>query len=75
VKMFYGYGEEKFCKEIGRRIEADGEEEGIERRLEVVEIIKEGIGGKGGRKGGHAAKRILEGIRIGVKDEVCGFED
>ena len=60
VKIFYRYGEEKFSKQIARRIEAHREQQPIETTLELVDIIKEGIPAKARRKGGHPAKRIFK---------------
>lgn len=75
VKIFYRYGEEKFSKQIARRIEAHREQQPIETTLELVDIIKEGIPAKARRKGGHPAKRIFQAIRIAVNDELSAFED
>lgn len=50
VKIFYRYGEEKFSKQIARRIEAHREHQPIETTLELVDIIKEGIPAKARRK-------------------------
>ena len=75
VKIFYRYGEEKFSKQIARRIEANREKQPIETTLELVEVIKEGIPAKARRKGGHPAKRVFQAIRITVNDELSAFED
>ena len=40
VKIFYRYGEEKFSKQIARRIEAHREQQPIETTLELVELLK-----------------------------------
>ncbi len=50
VKIFYRYGEEKFSKQIARRIEAHREQQPITTTLELVDIIKEGIPAKARRK-------------------------
>ena len=75
VKIFYRYGEEKFSKQIARRIEAHREQQSIETTLELVDVIKEGIPAKARRKGGHPAKRVFQAIRIAVNDELSAFED
>lgn len=75
VKIFYRYGEEKFSKQIARRIETHREHQPIETTLELVDIIKEGIPAKARRKGGHPAKRVFQAIRIAVNDELSAFED
>lgn len=75
VKSFFRYGEEKFSKQIARNIERKREEKPIETTLELVEIIKEAIPAPARRKGGHAAKRIFQAIRIAVNDELNVFEE
>lgn len=75
VRVFFRYGEEKFSKQIARRIEAHREQQPIETTLELVDVIKEGIPAKARRKGGHPAKRVFQAIRIAVNDELSAFED
>ncbi|WP_203362220.1 16S rRNA (cytosine(1402)-N(4))-methyltransferase RsmH [Bacillus sp. REN10] len=74
VKIFFQYGEEKFSKQIARKIEAAREKHPIETTGELVELIKEGIPAAARRKGGHPAKRIFQAIRIAVNDELGVFE-
>lgn len=75
VRIFFRYGEEKFSKQIARRIEAHREQQPIETTLELVDVIKEGIPAKARRKGGHPAKRVFQAIRIAVNHELSAFED
>lgn len=75
VRIFFRYGEEKFSKQIARRIEAHREQQPIETTLELVDVIKEGIPAKARRKGGNPAKRVFQAIRIAVNDELSAFED
>ena len=75
VRIFFRYGEEKFSKQIARRIEAHREQQPIETTLELVDVMKEGIPAKARRKGGHPAKRVFQAIRIAVNDELSAFED
>lgn len=75
VRIFHRYGEEKFAKQIARRIEQNRSEKEIETTLELVDSIKEGIPAKARRKGGHPAKRVFQAIRIAVNDELAAFED
>lgn len=74
VKVFFKYGEEKFSKQIARKIEQARETKPIETTFELVELIKEGIPAPARRKGGHPAKRIFQAIRIAVNDELRVFE-
>ncbi len=74
VKIFFKYGEEKFSKQIARKIEAAREASPIETTGALVELIKEAIPAPARRKGGHPAKRIFQAIRIAVNDELGVFE-
>lgn len=74
VRIFFRYGEEKFSKQIARKIEARRELKPIETTFELVELIKEGIPAPARRKGGHPAKRIFQAVRIAVNDELAVFE-
>ncbi|PAQ12630.1 16S rRNA (cytosine(1402)-N(4))-methyltransferase [Bacillaceae bacterium SAOS 7] len=74
VRIFFQYGEEKFSKQIARKIEAAREKRPIETTGELVELIKEGIPAAARRKGGHPAKRVFQAIRIAVNDELGVFE-
>lgn len=75
VKIFFRYGEEKFSKQIARKIESKREQRPIETTFDLVDCIKEGIPAKARRKGGHPAKRVFQAIRIAVNDELSAFED
>ncbi|MBF7146195.1 16S rRNA (cytosine(1402)-N(4))-methyltransferase RsmH [Bacillus toyonensis] len=75
VRIFFQYGEEKFSKQIARKIEAYRENKVIETTGELVELIKEGIPAPARRTGGHPAKRVFQAIRIAVNDELKVFEE
>ena len=75
VRIFYKYGEEKFSKQIARKIEEARKKAPIETTGELVDIIKEGIPAPARRTGGHPAKRVFQAIRIAVNDELKVFEE
>lgn len=75
VRIFFRYGEEKFSKQIARKIEEARKISPIETTSELVELIKEGIPAPARRKGGHPAKRVFQAIRIAVNDELGAAED
>ncbi|WP_226037930.1 16S rRNA (cytosine(1402)-N(4))-methyltransferase RsmH [Aquibacillus saliphilus] len=75
VKIFFRYGEEKFSKQIARKIEAHRNISEISTTFELVEIIKEAIPAPARRTGGHPAKRVFQAIRIAVNDELNSFYD
>ncbi len=74
TRIFFQYGEEKFSKQIARKIEAAREKKPIETTFELVELIKDGIPAPARRTGGHPAKRVFQAIRIAVNDELKVFE-
>ncbi|MFD2443420.1 16S rRNA (cytosine(1402)-N(4))-methyltransferase RsmH [Bacillus sp. CGMCC 1.16607] len=74
VRIFFQYGEEKFSKQIARKIEAARAIKPIQTTGELVDLIKEGIPAPARRKGGHPAKRVFQAIRIAVNDELSVFE-
>ncbi|SER03737.1 16S rRNA (cytosine1402-N4)-methyltransferase [Gracilibacillus ureilyticus] len=75
VSIFFKYGEEKFSKQIARKIEAERIRKPIETTFQLVDIIKDAIPAPARRKGGHPAKRIFQAIRIAVNDELAAFYD
>ena len=75
VRIFFRYGEEKFSKQVARKIEQAREKAPIETTGQLVELIKEGIPAAARRKGGHPAKRIFQAVRIAVNDELGAAED
>jgi len=75
VRIFYRYGEEKFSKQIARKIEEARKKKPIQTTGELVELIKEGIPAAARRKGGHPAKRVFQAIRIAVNDELGATEE
>jgi len=75
LRIFSRYGEEKFSKQVARKIETRREVSPIETTLELVEVIKDAIPAAARRTGGHPAKRIFQAIRIAVNDELSVFEN
>ena len=75
VKILFQYGEEKFSKQIARKIEKQREIQPIETTFELVELIKDGIPAPARRTGGHPAKRTFQAIRIAVNDELNAVQE
>lgn len=75
VSIFFKYGEEKFSKQIARKIEEYRKTNTIETTFQLVDLIKDAIPAPARRKGGHPAKRIFQAIRIAVNDELQAFHD
>ncbi|HEU5139826.1 MAG TPA: 16S rRNA (cytosine(1402)-N(4))-methyltransferase RsmH [Bacillales bacterium] len=74
VSILFRYGEEKFSKQIARKIEERRKRQAIETTAELVDVVKEAIPAPARRKGGHPAKRTFQAIRIAVNDELGAFE-
>lgn len=75
VKILYRYGEERFAKQIARKIERHRESKPIKTTFELVDVIKEAIPAAARRHGGHPAKKTFQAIRIAVNDELGALED
>ncbi len=73
VKILHKYSEEKFAKNIARKIEQHRQVKPIETTFELVDIIKEAIPAAARRTGGHPAKRTFQALRIAVNDELNVF--
>ena len=74
VRILYRYGEERFAKQIARKIEQRRQREPIRTTFELVDVIKEAIPAAARRHGGHPAKKSFQAIRIAVNDELGALE-
>ena len=74
VKILFKYSDEKYAKQIARKIEKHRAVKPIETTFELVEIVKEAIPAAARRKGGHPAKRTFQALRIAVNDELNVFD-
>lgn len=70
VRIFFRYGEEKFSKQIARKIEKVRAEKPIETTFELVDVIKSCLPAKVLNSKGHPAKKIFQAIRIEVNNEL-----
>lgn len=75
VSIFFKYGEEKFSKQIARKIERHRGHQQIDTTHDLVELIKEAIPAPARRQGGHPARKIFQALRIAVNDELLAFQD
>ena len=65
VRIFFKYGEDKFSKQIARKIEQARQIKPIETTTELAELIKSG----------HPAKQTFQAIRIEVNDELGAADE
>ena len=69
AKIIYEYSEEKFSRNIAKKICEYRKTKKIETTKELTEIIEKAIPGFA-KKEGHPAKRTFQAIRIEVNDEI-----
>ncbi|HEL1119044.1 16S rRNA (cytosine(1402)-N(4))-methyltransferase RsmH [Streptococcus equi] len=70
VRIFFKYGEDKFSKQIARKIEQARAVKPISTTTELAALIKAAKPAKELKKKGHPAKQIFQAIRIEVNDEL-----
>ena len=70
AKIFYEYSEEKFARQIARKIVEKRKDKPIETTLELVDAIKAALPNKVLSKKGHPAKQCFQAIRIEVNHEL-----
>ena len=64
VRIFFKYGEDKFSKQIARKIEQARAVKPIETTTELAEIIKSAKPAKELKKKGHPAKQIFRRFEL-----------
>ena len=69
------YGEERFARNIARRIVSARAERAIQTTGELTEIIRAAIPAKAQKGGGHPAKRTFQAIRIELNRELEALQD
>ena len=70
--IFRKYGEERYAKQIARAIVR---QRPFERTGELVDVIKGAIPAPARFGDGHPAKRVFQGLRIAVNDELASLEE
>jgi 16S rRNA (cytosine1402-N4)-methyltransferase len=74
AQLFRGYGEERYSRQIARRIVRTRSKQPIETTNELVETIKSAVPAPARFGGGHPAKRVFQAIRIAVNDELGSLD-
>ena len=70
VRIFYEYGEEKFARQIAKKIVERRATKNIETTFDLVDIIKSALPAAVLRKSGHPAKQVFQALRIEVNHEL-----
>lgn len=73
-RILADYGEERFARNIAKKIAAARQQKSIETTGELVELVKLGIPAAARRTGPHPAKRTFQALRIAVNDELGAEE-
>ncbi|MBP2057811.1 16S rRNA (cytosine1402-N4)-methyltransferase [Lactobacillus colini] len=68
--LLYQYGDEKFSRQIARKIIDHRQKSPVETTFDLVDIIKEAIPAYARRNGGHPAKKSFQAIRVAVNREL-----
>ena len=74
-KIFREYGEEKFSKEIAKKVLEYRKKEKITRTSQLAEIAVDVYKKKGSREKIHPATRIFQALRIAVNNEIQILKD
>ena len=69
-KIIYIYGDEKFSREIARKIVEERNKKPIDTTFELVDVIKDALPKKELIKKGHPAKKTFQALRVYVNDEL-----
>lgn len=67
------YGEERYAKQIARKIEKMRVENPIETTFQLVDVIKHSLPAKELNKKGHPAKQTFQALRIEVNNELTSL--
>ena len=68
--VLYKFGDEKYSRQIARKIVERRQNRPIETTFELVEVIKEAIPAFARRTGGHPAKKTFQALRVAVNHEL-----
>jgi 16S rRNA (cytosine1402-N4)-methyltransferase len=74
TEIFRSYGEERYARQIAKRIVRERREHPFETTGELVETIKAAIPTPARFGEGHPARRVFQALRIAVNDELGALE-
>ncbi len=74
ARIFKGYGEERYARQIARRIVREREERPYETTLQLVDTVKAAIPTPARFGSGHPARRVFQALRIAVNNELDSLE-
>jgi 16S rRNA (cytosine1402-N4)-methyltransferase len=74
TEIFRSYGEERYARQIAKRIARERRQQPFETTGELVEAIKAAIPTPARFGEGHPARRVFQALRIAVNDELGALE-
>ena len=74
IEIIFRYGEERFARNIAKKIIEVRKNKEINTTFELVDIIKSAYSKKELNKKGHTAKQTFQALRIAVNDELHALE-
>jgi len=74
TEIFRSYGEERYARQIAKRIGRERRKQPFETTGELVEAIKAAIPTPARFGEGHPARRVFQALRIAVNDELGALE-
>ncbi|MGZ8740680.1 MAG: 16S rRNA (cytosine(1402)-N(4))-methyltransferase RsmH, partial [Gaiellaceae bacterium] len=74
TEIFRSYGEERYARQIAKRIGRERRKQPFETTGELVETIKAAIPTPARFGEGHPARRVFQALRIAVNDELGALE-
>ena len=75
ARIFFEYGEERWSRQIAKKIVAKRTEKPFETTFELVNTIKSSMPPKALNEAQHPAKRVFQAIRIAVNGELSQVSD
>ncbi len=73
ARIFKAFGEERYARQIARRIASERRQAPLETTLQLVDTIKAAIPTPARFGAGHPARRIFQALRIAVNDELSSL--
>jgi 16S rRNA (cytosine1402-N4)-methyltransferase len=74
-KIFREYGEEKFSRQIAKKIQESRTKNQIRYTIELYQIIQDALPKPVKHKAGDSARRIFQALRIAVNHELSNLEE
>jgi 16S rRNA (cytosine1402-N4)-methyltransferase len=74
ARIFSSYGEERYARPIARAVVRRRAQERIATTGDLVEVVRSAVPTPALFAGGHPAKRVFQGLRIAVNDELGSLE-